>query len=53
MTDHEAIYLFRKESNECILNLTHKVVELTSRVIELEREVKELKEQKDEHNIQE
>lgn len=47
MLDHEAIYLFRKESNELIINLTKKVMELTSRVIELEREVKELKEEKE------
>lgn len=47
MTDHEMIYLFRKESNELISNLTNKLVELTSRVIELEKEVKELKEKKE------
>ena len=47
MTDHELIHLFRKESNDLIMNLTTKVVELTSRVVELEREVKELKEQKE------
>lgn len=47
MTDHEAIYYFRQESNKLIVNLTHKLMEVTQRVVELEKEVKELKEKKD------